>query len=231
MQRDEEHLRPFCVLTPNGSMPPQSRSLPIRFRLLVIVSALYATRNRAKAFLYIKRTLRQRRLPASFFSELFIHLSLFLGYPAMLDGLERLASLRANKSRKNAFRRKRGVAIAEGRSILTMIYGEQTGKLVIGLEKLEKGLALRITEDAYGTIMARQGLHLSEREVINVVVLFIEGYKRQLYSHLRGALRVGVKPRTLKSLLALVGQLVNQDARPAMETVDRIWQNRRCGSF
>jgi hypothetical protein len=44
-------------------------------------------------------------------------------------------------------------------------------------------------------------------------------------------LRVGVKPRVLKSVLALVGHLVNQDARPAMETVDRIWQNRRQGSF
>lgn len=117
-------------------MPTQSRSLPIRFRLFAIVSALYATRDRAKAFVHVERSLRQRSVPASFFSELFIHLSLFLGYPTMLDGLERLAFL-----------------------------------------------------------------------------------------------RVGVKPRALKSVLALVGQLVNQDARPAMETVDRIWQNRRQGSF
>ena len=117
-------------------MPTQLRSLPIRFHLAAIVSALYATRDRAKAFVHIEGSLRQGRLPIHFFSELFIHLSLFLGYPTMLDGLERLASL-----------------------------------------------------------------------------------------------RVGVKPRVLKSVLALVANLVNQDARPAMETVDRIWQNRRQGSF
>ncbi len=212
-------------------MPTQSRSLPIRFRLLATVSTLYVTRDRAKAFVHVERSLRQRTLPASFFSELFIHLSLFLGYPTMLDGLERLASLTGKQRRQNSFQRKRGVAISEGRDILTRVYGEQTGKLVSRLEELEKGLGLRITEDAYGTIMARPGLHLSEREVVNVVVLFVDGYKRQLYSHLRGALRVGVKPRVLKSVLALVGHLVNQDARPAMETVDRIWQNRRQGSF
>jgi len=212
-------------------MPTQSRSLPIRFRLLAIVSALYATRERAKAFVHIERSLRQKRLPASFFSELFIHLSLFLGYPTMLDGLERLASFRGNKGRQNSFQRKRGIASSQGKVILTRVYGKQTGKLVIRLEELEKGLGRRITEDAYGTIMVRPGLHLSEREVVNVVVLFIDGYKRQLYSHLRGALRVGVKPRVLKSVLALVGHLVDQDARPAMETVDRIWQNRRQGSF
>jgi len=149
----------------------------------------------------------------------------------MLDGLERLASFRGNKRRQNSFQHKRGVAISEGRDILTRVYGKQTEKLVFRLEELETGLGRRITEDAYGTIMARPGLHLSEREVVNVVVLFIDGYNRQLYSHLRGALRVGVKPRVLKSVLALVGNLVNQDARPAMETVDRIWQNRRQGSF
>jgi len=212
-------------------MPTQLRSLPIRFHLVAIVSALYATRDRAKAFVHIEGSLRQGRLPIHFFSELFIHLSLFLGYPTMLDGLERLGSFRGNKRRQNSFQHKRGIAISEGRDILSRVYGKQTEKLVLRLEELETGLGRRITEDAYGTIMARPGLHLTEREVINVVVLFIDGYNRQLYSHLRGALRVGVKPRVLKSVLAFVGNLANQDARPAMETVDRIWQNRRQGSF
>jgi hypothetical protein len=36
---------------------------------------------------------------------------------------------------------------------------------------------------------------------VNVVVLALGGYHRQLYSHIRGAIRVGVQAATLASVL------------------------------
>jgi alkylhydroperoxidase/carboxymuconolactone decarboxylase family protein YurZ len=64
--------------------------------------------------------------------------------------------------------------------------------------------------------MNRSGLTLQEREMANVVVLFIQGYDRQLYSHLRGALRVGVQKKTLESIILLSAETANMSAKRAL---------------
>lgn len=109
--------------------------------------------------------------------------------------------------------------------------GDQTRTLLEHFDGLHARLADCITGDAYGLIMSRRDLLIAERELANVIVLFVHGYRRQLYSHLRGALRVGVTPFTLKSVLNLVGGIAGKDARGATETVDLICQNRKRGSF
>jgi hypothetical protein len=64
-----------------------------RCRILVKTVALYALGKRTRGHAIVSRSLRSRAVPPQFFSELFIHLSLFLGYPSMLDGLEHVSSV------------------------------------------------------------------------------------------------------------------------------------------
>lgn len=149
----------------------------------------------------------------------------------MLDSLEMLAVLDRNKRRRVVSSVRRADARRRGVENVRKISGDQATKLIARLDELLPGLAERITEDAYGRIMSRRELRLSERELVNVVVLFIQGFERQLFSHLRGALRVGVKPRTLKAVLVMAANAASKNAQEAMKTVDLLVQGQGRASF
>jgi 4-carboxymuconolactone decarboxylase len=193
-----------------------------RIRLLTTLSALYTISERERASRVLERAVRKKLYPFRFFSETFIHLSLFLGYPAMLDGLERLSALKRRRTGGSGPSRSTKGAARKGKTILRQIYGQQAEKLLARLNGLQPGLGIRITEDAYGSIMGRRGLSLADREIINVVILFIDGFELQLYSHLRGALRVGVNPLTLESVLLLAARLARKTPRRAIEMLRRL---------
>jgi 4-carboxymuconolactone decarboxylase len=139
----------------------------------------------------------------------------------MLDGLENIADA-SPKRKRLSLRMQGGNAHTIGRRILERIYGGQTSKLLRHLDDLYPGLGHRITQEAYGLIMNRGGLTLRDRELVNVVVLYVHGFKRQLYSHLRGALRVGVSKTTLRSVVLLAANVVGKDSRQALATLDRL---------
>jgi 4-carboxymuconolactone decarboxylase len=193
-------------------MPPQRTVLSRRIRILVTISILYALRKRVKARMIVQRVLAREELPPAFFAELFIHLSLFLGYPTMLDGLESIAEVSRGPVRRT-LKTSGSSAHKQGRRILKRIYGPQTPKLLHHLDTLYPGLGHRITQDAYGLIMNRGGLSLQERELVNVVVLFCHGLQRQLYSHLRGAIRVGVSRNILRSVVLEAAEISGKSPR------------------
>ena len=166
-----------------------------------------------------EQSVRGRIVTAHTLSELFIHLSLFLGYPAMLDGLELVATLSKGHKKiplRNSLERDE----ATGRRILGKIYGAPTQKLLKSLEQLHPGLGRRITREAYGNIMKRRGLTLAEREVINVVVLFLHRFDKQMYSHLRGSLRVGVRPGDLRAIICHTASLGSRSPRTALRFLE-----------
>lgn len=72
-----------------------------------------------------------------------------------------------------------------------------------------------IVEDAYGKIFSRRGLTLGERELMNVAALFLLDFDPQLYSHLRGALRVGVKVGALQQCIFALARMSGSSPREA----------------
>lgn len=166
-------------------------------------------------------------LPHTFFREVLLQLSLLLGYPVLLDGLEFLSTVNPTSNHpaptviKVAGHRRRGAAL------LRKIYGEQAGPLVRNLDRLHPGLARRVVMDAYGAILSRQGLSICERELINVVVLYLLAYERQLYSHVRGALRVGVMPETLHFLFKTYKGHSKMNFRRVHEVLERVLQGKK----
>ncbi len=123
----------------------------------------------------------------------------------MLDGLESLAQVRGRPARRlSTEHRPRRRLRESGMKVLRKIYGNQTEKLLGSLARLHADLPRMIVEDVYGRIIARSGMTIAEREIVNVTVLTIQGLNRQLYSHLRGALRVGVSPEVLRTLLGIL---------------------------
>ena len=202
-------------------MRRRRESLSHRNRVLTEISALYAVRERPKAAVIVQRELRQKKPSPKFFSELFIHLSLFLGYPAMLEGLETVAEVSLRRKRRS-LRARGSTAHKQGQRILERIYGEQTSKLLRRLDNLHPGLGHRITQEAYGLIMNRDGLTLPERELANVVVLHAHSFDRQLYSHLRGAIRVGISKSTLQRVIVLTSDIVGIASSRTLATIDNL---------
>jgi alkylhydroperoxidase/carboxymuconolactone decarboxylase family protein YurZ len=164
---------------------------------LATVSLLYAAGKRKEAARFLKDAVRWKGIHRAFLEELFMHLSLLLGVPSMLDGLELLREmpdLRGTSSSSKA---------GGGKRILRRVYGEQTDRLIENLRLLHRELPDWIIHDVYGKVFGRKGLTLRERELCNVIVLGYQGLHRQLKSHVRGVLRTGMPPSELRTVLRI----------------------------
>lgn len=205
---------------------PASHRLTFREKQCILIAALLTIGKRQEAFSAMKRAIENDKLPRKFFSELLLHLSLFLGFPVMLDGLEKLYVISPTKQRLNLKQPSKNMLRRKGIGIVTRIYGEQTQRLLKNFNVLHPELSERIVEDAYGRILSRKGLTLQERELINVTVLSIQGYHRQLFSHLRGAVRVGVPHKKITITLQKVRTISKINISEALKMLAEISATR-----
>jgi 4-carboxymuconolactone decarboxylase len=132
----------------------------------------------------------------------------------MLEGLGRLALLVPDAKPKS----KRSNPKA-GRAILESIYGDQSEKLLVNLKRLQPELPSWILQETYGRVFTRSGLSIQEREILNIVVLANQGLEKQLFSHLRGALRVGLKRRQIEVALTKTERLCGKNLKTSFEAL------------
>lgn len=187
----------------------------------IALAALFALNKKRRAYALLRKGLNNRSLSAPFCTELFLHFSQLLGLPMMLEGLETVQSRSKQGPRKRKPISPKG-AFRRGKTVLTSIYGRQTKKLLQRLDDLHPGLARMVCANAYGEILSREGLSLRERELINVTVLFLQQFDAQLYSHLRGAMRVGIGPSTLRALIRSLARSTRQPAAAALAMINAI---------
>jgi 4-carboxymuconolactone decarboxylase len=205
------------------SQPRKPGSLTTREYYAVLIAALFAAGRRDEAAALVERGLQKDLIPERFVRELFLHLSLLLGFPSMLDGLSRLRDVSDRTVTGRATRREQeGDVVRRGNKTLRRIYGKATDRLLANLATLHEIVPSVIVRDAYGRIISRPGMSLREREIVNVVVLSIQKLDRQLYSHLRGALRVGVQPRALKECITLGTRAVRSSQDTALNLLSSL---------
>lgn len=138
----------------------------------------------------------------------------------MLEGLESLILLNHSKTKKP--QAKNRVRQRNGMRVFKRIYGEQTAKVLSGLNELHREMTRWVIRDAYGKIFVRPGLSLSERELVNVVVLGIQGFLPQFFSHMRGALRVGVSSRAIIDTLRFIAPCAKIEKRISLRLFNQI---------
>lgn len=124
--------------------------------------------------------------------EALLQSHLFLGYPSALNALDawrRISGLRAPTPGDE----EPGEWPLRGARICRRVYGSQYEGLRRNVERLHPELDSWMVTDGYGKVLGRPGLALERRELLIVVMLAVQGpwVERQLYSHLRGALRAG----------------------------------------
>jgi 4-carboxymuconolactone decarboxylase len=116
---------------------------------------------------------------------------LFLGFPAAIEALRRWRS--------------RGVApppatdegwdlwLERGQRTCAVVYGDHYDQLRENIARFHPDLDRWMVREGYGKVLGRPALALEVRELLIVAMLVVQGPsgRRQLRSHLRGALNAG----------------------------------------
>jgi alkylhydroperoxidase/carboxymuconolactone decarboxylase family protein YurZ len=94
--------------------------------------------------------------------------------------------------------------LERGRALQEEVYRRNTEKLRANLATLSPELAEWTVLVGYGLVLSRPGLEPGIRELLEVAVLVAQGFPRQLHSHLRGALNLGMSEEKVDLLLDVV---------------------------
>lgn len=197
-------------------------SLPEESLALVAVAAALAAGDRAR----LRRALEEadRVCSPRAVEEALLQSYLFLGYPAALNGLELWRDV-SGRSATDAVENDRADWAGRGLEICGRVYGDQLDPLRENIRRLHPEMETWMLTEGYGKVLGRPGLSLADRE-LGIVALLARsgpGVARQLHSHLRGALRVGVGEEEVQGALerALDGapEPVARSAREVWDTV------------
>jgi 4-carboxymuconolactone decarboxylase len=136
---------------------------------------------------------------------------LFLGFPAALGGLALWRKV-SGAPPPRALGEAQGAWESRGERICSEVYGEQYPGLRTNIGRLHPELDRWMVLEGYGKVLGRPGLELGRRELCIVAILAVLDAPVQLYSHLRGALNVGVPPRWVEEALFEVLPLAPSEA-------------------
>lgn len=132
--------------------------------------------------------------------EALLQTYLFAGFPAALDSLTVLGE--EVRSMGYEFQRRTEPFNSEhflerGMQLATKVYPGVFERMMERLDSISPDLAQWMILDGYGKTLSRQGLDIASRELCIVAVLAVLEREKQLISHVRGALSIGVTPEML----------------------------------
>lgn len=148
---------------------------------------------------------------------------LFVGYPASLTALgvwRRVSGTRPGPPGDGTWAAWR----ERGEDVFGQVYGEQARALRENVRALHPDMEAWMLTEGYGKVLGRPGLGLPERELCVVAVLVVSDAPTQLYSHLRGALAVGVEE---EAVAAAVEEAAGFAPPGAAERARRTWAELR----
>jgi len=193
-------------------------------RVLVQLSAAIAASDEATVRYWLTQSARD--VPPAHVEELLLQSYLFCGFPRALNAARewRRVSQRVAPDTDEA----EDVGLAEewrerGELTCAAVYGDMYEKLRLNVRDLHPALDTWMVVDGYGKVLGRPGLDLQRRELCVVAACAAMGQDRQLHSHLRGALNVGVEAGALGDTLdAIAGMIGAERARSAQLLLARV---------
>ena len=205
-------------------MLPSFSELDDATRVLVRLGAAIAASDEATVRFWLTQAARD--VPPAHVEELVLQSYLFCGFPRALNAARewRRVSQRMAPNTDEA----EDVGLAEewrerGELTCAAVYGDMYEKLRLNVRDLHPALDTWMVVDGYGKVLGRPGLDLQRRELCVVAACAAMGQDRQLHSHLRGALNVGVEPEALADTLdAISGMIGAERARSAQLLLARV---------
>ena len=193
-------------------MTPSTSGLDASTRVLVQLSAAIAASDEATIRYWLLQAARD--VPALHVEELLLQSHLFCGFPRALNATRewRRVSQRAAPATDEAEDVRLGEEWRErGEQTCAAVYDGMYEKLRLNVRDLHPALDAWMVVDGYGKVLSRPGLDLPRRELCIVAACAAMGQDRQLHSHLRGAINVGVDPAALGETLDALADLVAAD--------------------
>jgi 4-carboxymuconolactone decarboxylase len=173
----------------------------------VLVSAALVTRKGDQPASEFRAALQEGLTPEEI-AELILQSLLFDGYPTALEGFLTLQALIPGRlPAESLSERYSGVQIEiwrdRGESLCRRIYGGNFERLMNNVSAFSPTLQEWMLLEGYGRVLARPSLPIQLRELGIIAILTVKNQPRQLHSHLRGGIHVGLSASQLEAAVAL----------------------------
>lgn len=156
--------------------------------------------------------------------EVVLQSYLFLGFPRMLFAAENLAL--AWPVEKPEVAVSSGADLEQwkdsGQTLYTHVYGGNAGRLKDRVMSFAPEIFEWMIIEGYGKVLSRPGLDIVSRERAVVAFLIIDNRPKQLASHIRGALRVGVTAAQIGDTIADLEVVAGNGAREARRILNQL---------
>ncbi len=154
---------------------------------------------------------QRRRLPLVALREAALQLFLVAGFQVSLEAFFQIEATLGVHLESQPEAITDGAAahwLERGSALQEKVYRRNTEKLRSSLATLSPELAEWTVLVGYGLVLSRPGLEPGIRELLEVAILTAQGFPRQLHSHFRGALNLGMSAEKVDLLLDVVEALV-----------------------
>jgi 4-carboxymuconolactone decarboxylase len=181
-------------------------------RVLVQLSAAIAASDEATVRYWLGEAARD--VPPLHVEELVLQSYLFCGFPRALNAAREWRRVSQRLAPDSDESEDVGLAEewrARGEQTCALVYGSMYERLRLNVRDLHPALDTWMVVDGYGKVLGRPGLDLERRELCIVAACAAMGQDRQLHSHLRGALNVGVPPGDLRETLDAIAGLIGAE--------------------
>jgi len=139
--------------------------------------------------------------------ELLLQSILICGWPRALTGARvcRQAGVHPDPAGEDATNYARHAEWkARGIATCRKVYGETYEALRRNIHALHPAIDAAMIVEGYGRILGRPGLDLARRELCTIAQIAVQSARRQLRSHLKGALNAGASVNVVGQVLELV---------------------------
>jgi 4-carboxymuconolactone decarboxylase len=154
--------------------------------------------------------------------EVVLQSYLFLGFPRMLIAAEHLQDIwpeEIEPVEPEAITSEEAEDwFARGSQLYSRVYGDKDQLLKRKVVGMAPEVFRWMLIEGYGKVLSRPELRIAERELCIIAQLMMDDKERQLHSHLRGALNVGVA----KTLVRKVVEDLGRAAGNGYETASRL---------
>lgn len=158
--------------------------------------------------------------------EVMLQSYLFLGFPRMLTAAENFSEsypgFTAQLKIKISGSRQMKLWMKSGTLLCQKVYAGNFAKLKKRICQFSPEIFDWMILEGYGKVLSRPELDIKRRELAVVACLMIDNRPKQLFSHIRGALNVGVTGRLVKAIINDVSSIFKFENGPALSFLKRL---------
>ncbi len=172
--------------------------IPLDFILPLIAAASVLRKDKLlKSLLLIAK---EKKFSRNKIYETLLQSYLFVGFPSALISLKIFNDLFPHKKKINSDLSTKELRL-RGEQTCKKVYGDKYDKLISNVKTFSPELADWLVTEGYGKVLSRKQLSLKDRELSIITMLTVLEFEDQLYSHINGALRLGIKADQIKRLI------------------------------